>query len=132
MHVSAKYHLNPVFPSLSVGTGIPEKAAEKSGKKKKKKVGNPLRGSRQGTGCPNSRYDKYLRMKLLDTDSAGPYKDTMSHVNKGIDNLALPFYPPCESCRVILEYRDVLATARNGKPSTSKNTSMESQTKFFT
>ncbi len=52
MHVSAKYNLNPVFPSLSVGTGTPEKAAEKT-EKKKKKVGNPLRGSRQGTGCPN-------------------------------------------------------------------------------
>ena len=34
-------------------TEIPEKAVEKNGTKKKKKVGNPIRGSCQRTGCPD-------------------------------------------------------------------------------
>ncbi len=47
-----KYHLNPVFPSLSVGTGTPEKAAEKTGKKKKSR--QPLKGIPSGDGMPQS------------------------------------------------------------------------------
>ncbi len=46
----AKFQPNPLFSSQQTAT---ESAAEKNKTKKKKKVGNRLRGSRQQTGCPN-------------------------------------------------------------------------------
>ncbi len=55
MHVSAKYHLNPVFPSLCRATETPEKTVEKAGtknKKKKKKTWQPLKGIPSGDGMP--------------------------------------------------------------------------------
>ncbi len=47
--VSAKYHLNPVFPSLCVGHWNTRKAAEKNGKKKRQQ---PLKGIPSEDGMP--------------------------------------------------------------------------------
>ncbi len=44
----AKFQQKPLFSSQQTAT---ESVAEE--KKNKKKVGNPLRGSRRRTGCPN-------------------------------------------------------------------------------
>ncbi len=53
-HDNAKYHLNPVFPSLCMGHWNTRNGGRKNKKKPKKTVGNPLRGSRQRTGGPNN------------------------------------------------------------------------------
>ncbi len=44
----AKFQPNPTFSSQQMPTESAESVAEE-----KKKVGNPLRGSRRRTGCPN-------------------------------------------------------------------------------
>ncbi len=49
MHVSAKYHLNPVFPSLCVGHWNTRKGG---GKKRKKKSQQPLKGIPSEDGMP--------------------------------------------------------------------------------
>ncbi len=56
-HVSAKYHLNPVFPSLCVGHWNTRKGSGKKRGKKKEKRLQPLKGIPSEDGMPQHGTD---------------------------------------------------------------------------